>query len=76
VLETTIPAARRVRPLARALTEARAAGVPQWAVAEEAGISPGLLSTIARGKASATDTVAEAVARALGRPVRELFPER
>ena len=70
----TIPAARRVRPLARALTEAQAAGVPQWAVAEEAGISPALLSMIARGRTRATPEVATAIAQALGCPVGDLFP--
>jgi hypothetical protein len=76
MLDTTIPAARRVRPLARALEEASAAGVPRWAVAEEAGISQALLSMLARGRTPVTDASAEAVARALGRPVRDLFPER
>lgn len=74
MLETTIPAARRVRPLARALTEAREAGVPQWAVAEEAGISPALLSMISRGRVPVSASAAEGIARALGRDVAELFP--
>lgn len=52
---TMIPAARRVPPLRRALEAARSAGVPQWAVAEEAHISPSLLSMVARGRVRATE---------------------
>ena len=74
MLELTIPAARRVRPLDRALSEARAAGIPARAVAEEAGISASLLSIIANGRAAVTPRTAEALARALGREVAELFP--
>lgn len=73
-----IPAARCVRlhvPLARALAEARALGVPSYAVAEAAGISPALLSMITRGRARATDENASAIAAALGRPVGEVFPD-
>jgi hypothetical protein len=77
-MPSTIPAARRqTRPnvtLVGALTGARLTGVPQWAVAEEAGISPSLLSMIARGRARATDENARAIAAALGQPVHELFP--
>lgn len=73
-MQTMIPAARRVSPLTRALEEARAAGIPQWAVAEEAGISPALLSMVARGRIRATRSSCEAIARALGRQVSELFP--
>jgi hypothetical protein len=72
-----IPAARRVRPnvaLAKALGEARAVGVPGWAVAAEAGISPSLLSMITRGGARVTEANALAIARALGRSAGELFP--
>jgi transcriptional regulator with XRE-family HTH domain len=73
--ETTIPAARRVRPLSRALTELQALGIPAWAVAEEAGISPALLSMVARGRTSVSPSTAEAIGRALGRDPSELFPE-
>jgi transcriptional regulator with XRE-family HTH domain len=76
VLDTTIPAARRVRPLARALSQARLMGIPAWAVAEEAGVSEALLSMIANGRTPATDSAADAIARALGRSTRDLFPER
>jgi hypothetical protein len=72
-----IPAARRVCPnlaLAKALGEARVLGVPAWAVAAEAGISPALLSMILRGAARVTEANAYAIARALGREADELFP--
>lgn len=76
--QACIPAARQVRPnvkLLRALGEARTLGVPQWAVALEAGISPSLLSMIVRGGAPATEANQRAIARALGRDdVDELFP--
>jgi hypothetical protein len=74
---SNIPAARQTRrrniPLAKALAEARALGVPQWAVAAEAQISPGLLSMIVRGAARATDANQQAIAAALGRRREELF---
>jgi transcriptional regulator with XRE-family HTH domain len=72
-----IPAAQEVRPnvaLLTALAEARAFGVPQYAVASAAEISPALLSMIARGRARATQAHARAIAKALGREVSELFP--
>jgi hypothetical protein len=62
--------------LARALAEARALGVPSYAVAEEAGISASLLSMMTRGRARVTDENAVAIAAALGRTVAEVFPER
>ena len=74
IANDAIPAAARVSPLARVLTEVRSHGIPAWAVAEEAGISPALLSKVSRGRVPATPDTAEAVARALGRSVGELFP--
>jgi hypothetical protein len=75
---TTIPAAAAVpqinEPLARALGEARAVGIPSYAVARHVGISPGLLSMIVRGRVRATEVNALAIARALGREPGELFP--
>jgi transcriptional regulator with XRE-family HTH domain len=71
----TIPAARFVRPITRALNEARAAGIPAYAIARAADVSPGLLSRISSGQLPATPATAEAIAGALGRPRRELFPE-
>jgi hypothetical protein len=73
-----VPAAKALRPnvpLLQALTEARAYGVPAYAVAAAARISPALLSGIARGKVRVTPANATAISRALGRDdVRELFP--
>lgn len=73
--DATIPAARHVRPLTRALTRARAIGIPQYAIAAEAGISESLLSMISNGRVPATPEVARRVASALGEPVAHLFPE-
>jgi len=75
LLDATIPAARRVRPITRALSVARAAGVPQYAIAAEAGISEALLSMISHGDAPATPEVAKRIAQALGCSPRDLFPE-
>jgi hypothetical protein len=61
--------------LAVALGEARALGVPAWAVAAEAGISASLLSMIVRGTARVTEGNAIGIANALGRPAHELFPD-
>lgn len=76
--ERVIPAADHVRPnvsLLRALAEARAVyRVPAYAIAAAADISPGLLSMMARGRVRATERNAVEIARALGRPVDELFP--
>lgn len=69
-----IPAANRLSPLARALSEARAAGCPQWAVADAAGISRSMLSRAASGESGVSERTAQAVASALGRAVDELFP--
>ena len=72
-----IPAAQELRPnvaLLSALAEARAFGVPAYAVAAAAEISPALLSMIARGRARATEPNARAIGKALGRPAHELFP--
>ena len=77
VAASTIPAADHVRPnlaLLHALTEARGFGVPAYAVASAAGVSPALLSMIARGRVRATDQNAHAIAQALGRSTAELFP--
>jgi transcriptional regulator with XRE-family HTH domain len=74
VLELDIPAGRRIRPLDRALAQARAAGIPQRCVAEEAGISVSLLSQIVHGHAPVTPSTAAALARALGREPADLFP--
>ncbi len=75
----TIPAARQLRPpnvnLIAALTGAKLLGVPAYLVAREAGVSPALLSMIARGRARVTPANARAIAAALGRNVTELFPE-
>ena len=71
----TISAARRVRPLSRALRRARAEGIPQYAVAAEAGISAPYLSLIASGQMQPALTTAERIAAALGESVGELFPE-
>ncbi len=71
-----IPAARQLTALGQALRQTRALGVPDWAVAREAGISPALLSMVASGTVRATDQTAKAVSRALGRPIHELFPDR
>jgi hypothetical protein len=49
--------------------------VPAWAVADTAQISASLLSMIARGHVRVTDENARAIAQALGRSVRELFPD-
>jgi hypothetical protein len=71
------PAAQEVRPnvaLLTALAEARAFGVPAYAVASAADISASLLSMIARGRVRATPTNQAGISRALGRDVRELFP--
>jgi transcriptional regulator with XRE-family HTH domain len=62
-------------PLARAIGEARAVGVPGYAIAEYAGISPALLSMIVRGRARATDATARSIARALDRDPSDLFPD-
>ena len=70
-----IPAARRLSPLARALSEARAAGCPSWAVADAAGISRSMLSRAASGQCGVSARTAHAIAVALGRPVGELFPD-
>jgi len=70
-----IPAAARLSPLQRALAEARAAGCPQWAVADTAGISRSMLSRAASGESGVSERTAHAIAAALGRPVDSLFPE-
>jgi hypothetical protein len=64
-----------VRPLARALAIARAAGIPARCVAEEAGISPALLSMVASGTVPATEATREGLARALGCSEKDLFPD-
>ncbi len=71
----SVPAARRVPQLARVLEQLRAAGVPSWAVAAEAGISHGALSEIARNKRHVTPDVAKRIAKAIGCDPSELFPE-
>lgn len=73
--EVTIPAARRLRPLTRALNECRAAGIPAYCIAAEANISPAYLSMLSSGRVSPTATVAEDIAKAMGRRVGQLFPE-
>jgi transcriptional regulator with XRE-family HTH domain len=70
----TIPAARRLPPLRRALNAARIQGVPAYIVAEEAGISKAMLSRVASGDVPATPETAKRIARALGCPVTQLFP--
>lgn len=73
-----IPAARRVRPnfaLTHVLAAAKAFGVPRYAVAHEAGISPARLSAFTTGAAKPNAKQAQAIADALGGlPVEELFP--
>lgn len=71
-----IPAARQLQPLRRALNLVYIhAGITARAVAAEADISPSLLNMIAAGERRATPEVAERIARALGLPVQDLFPE-
>jgi transcriptional regulator with XRE-family HTH domain len=72
--DPSIPAARRVRPLSRAITRARVQGVPMYAIAEEAGITKGYLSDIASGKERPSLDVAARIAAALGDDVADLFP--
>lgn len=69
------PAARRLHPLRRALNVARDQGIPARAVAEEAGVSPALLSLAANGAYKPNPEHAEHIARALGVRVENLFPE-
>lgn len=73
-----IPAARYVPegnlPLALALGEARAYGVPAYSVAAAAGIAASTLSMIQRGRLRPSEQVAAAIAAALGRDMAELFP--
>jgi transcriptional regulator with XRE-family HTH domain len=71
----TIPASRHVRPITRAVAQARAAGVPAYAIAREANISQALLSMIVNGRAPVTRATGEKIAQALGVDVNEIFPE-
>ena len=73
-MQSTIPAARHVRPLTRALASARAAGVPAYAVAEAARVSRSYLSMVASGEILPTAERAERIAAALGCGTAELFP--
>jgi hypothetical protein len=63
-----------------ALREAEARGTPQWRIAQEAGINPDVLSRIVnRRRQFATQppapAVVEAIARALDRPIADLFSD-
>jgi transcriptional regulator with XRE-family HTH domain len=62
------------RELAAALLGLKLRGECAYEVAKRAGISASLLSRITYGHAQATDEVARAIAGAVGRPHRELFP--
>jgi hypothetical protein len=60
--------------LAAALLGLKLRGECAYEVAERAGISPWLLSRITWGHVQPKEEVAHAIAAAVGRPYRELFP--
>jgi transcriptional regulator with XRE-family HTH domain len=73
-MHTMSPAASRLTPLRRALNLVRAQGIPQRAVAAEAGVPPSLLTMIASGERLPTPDVAARIASALGLEPEQLFP--
>ena len=76
VVEPYINPRREARVgLERALLEARNQGVPQWAVAKEAGIHPATLTNIMRGRENVTIEVAQRISDALGRSRDRLFEQ-